>query len=136
PLAVSLAAIAGLGAMGDAASTDRLLGFARDTRPQRQRAAVAALGNLPATAETIELLRRRLDSTDDRPARAAAWVLGKLGDAGSRARLRRAVGRGGFATPVNAAAALALVATAEDAGAVRALLHHKSPLVRQNGTFA
>lgn len=136
PLEVSLAAIEALGAMGDPAAAKPLLALATRGQGDRQRAALSALGDLPATEAARSLLRRRLGARDDRIAAAAAWALGKLGDRGAVPALRRALARDGFATPVNAAAALALIAGPDDAAAVQAMLHHRSRLVRANATAA
>ena len=133
----SLAAIAALGAMRDPAAAGTLLRLVAGGQLERRRAAVEAMANLDPPAEgTVALLGRQLRSTDDRIAAAAAWGLGKLGAGGARQALLRACKRRGFATPVNASAALVLVAERDDAGSLAQLLHHRSPLVRSNAAAA
>ena len=132
---VSLSAVAALGAMADRASRDTLVRLARGGQLDRRRAAVEALGNLPGLAgdqDMVSLLADQLRSTDDRVAAAAAWSLGKWRVTGARPVLVRACRRRGFATPVNASAAFALLADRGDAAAVIELLHHRSRLVRAN----
>jgi HEAT repeat protein len=132
-LEVGLAAIAALGAMGDSKSAGALLDLIGGGQFDRRRAAIEAVANLkdpPATA--VPVLDKQLVSTDDRIAAAAAWALGKLGSKGARQALRRACKRRGFATPVNASAAFALLASEADGPALIDLLHHPNRLVRVN----
>ncbi|HTE53644.1 MAG TPA: HEAT repeat domain-containing protein [Kofleriaceae bacterium] len=137
-LDVSLSAIASLGAMADPASRDALLGLARGGQIDRRRAAVEALGNLPGPADgsLASFLMDQLRSTDDRVAASAAWSLGKRGVVAARPVLARACRRRGFATPIDASAALALLADRSDARAVIELFAHRSRLVRANAVFA
>ena len=137
-LDVSLSAIAALGAMADPASQGALARLARTGQIDRRRAAVEALGNLPGATgdEVASLLLDQLRSTDDRIAAAAAWSLGKRRVASARPVLLRATRRRGFATPVNAAASLALLADRTDERALIALLSHRSRLVRTNALSA
>ena len=140
-LDVSLSAVAALGAIADPASMTRLVQLVGGSQMDRRRAAVEALGNIslagPADRKVVVgLLRRELDSTDDRVAAAAAWALGKQDAASVAPALITACRRQGFATPVNASAALALVAGPGQAGGLLELLHHKSRLVRTNAAAA
>ncbi len=135
---VSLAAIAGLGAMSDPDSADTLIKLVRGGNLDRRRAAIDALASLGKKAPDglVSLLEDQLRSTDDRVSAAAAWALGKLGASSARPALVRACKRRGFATPVNASASLALLAEAGDGKAVLDLLHHRSRLVRANAAAA
>jgi HEAT repeat protein len=133
---LSLAAIAGLGAMGDPASAGTLIALARGGQLDRRRAAIEALGNLGNKGDHQALLEDQLRSTDDRIAGAAAWALGKLGASSARPALVRSSKRRGFATPINASAAFALLAEPADGKTLLDLLHHRSRLVRANAAAA
>jgi HEAT repeat protein len=138
-LDVSLSAVAALGAMADPASRETLVQLTRAGQIDRRRSAVEALGNLAGLAVDQDMLSLMLDqvrSTDDRVAAAAAWSLGKWRSASARPVLLRACRRRGFATPINASAAFALLADRSDARAVVELLGHRSRLVRTNALFA
>jgi len=138
-LDLGLSATAALGAMADPASRETLLRLAGAGPIDRRRAAIEALGNLPdapGDRDLVLFLLDQLRSTDDRVAATAAWALGKRGAAGARPVLVRACRRRGFATPVNASAALALLADRADAASIIDLLHHRSRLVRANAVFA
>jgi HEAT repeat protein len=132
-LALSLAAIAALGAMSDPAAGPALTELARGYNPHRQRAAAEALGNLGDKA-AVPLLIDLLGAGDDRLASAAAWALGKLGDTRAVPPLLAAVPRRGWATGVNASAALARLAP-KDARLLE-LLRHRERLVRINAAHA
>ncbi|HUS64898.1 MAG TPA: HEAT repeat domain-containing protein [Kofleriaceae bacterium] len=139
-LDVALAAIAALGSMGDARSAGVLMEVAKGGQLDRRKAALEALASLRGADRAVlrGLFEEHLKSTDDRVAAAAAWGMGKIAasDGRSRAGLWRATKRRGFATPINASAALALVADKEDASRVVELLHHRSRLVRTNAAVA
>ncbi|HTM21406.1 MAG TPA: HEAT repeat domain-containing protein, partial [Kofleriaceae bacterium] len=132
-LPLSLAAIAALGAMGDKAAVGKLGELARGFNPHRQRAAAEALGNL-GDRDVVPLLVDLLGAGDDRVSAAAAWALGKLGDPRAVAPLLAAVPRRGWATAVNASAALARLAPREPK--LADLLRHRDRLVRINGCAA
>jgi cellulose synthase operon protein C len=137
PLDVSLSAVAALGAMSAPASRPILMQLARGGQIDRRRAAIEALGNLPPGGEEgVTFLLDQVRSTDDRVAAAAAWSLGKWRAVGARPVLLRASRRRGFATPINATAAFALLADRADARAVLELIGHRSRLVRANAAFA
>ena len=142
PLDVSLSAVVSLGAMADPDSVETLVGLVRSGQIDRRRAGVEALGNLlgahPSAGgdDMLTLLLDQLRSTDDRVAATAGWALGKWRAVRARPVLLRACRRRGFATPVNASAAFALMADRNDTSAVVELLHHRSRLVRVNAAFA
>jgi HEAT repeat protein len=122
--------------MADPASRGALVELARGGQIDRRRAAIEALGNLPGTGGDVPFLVNQLRSTDDRVAAAAAWSLGKWRAATARPVLVRACRRRGFATPVNASAALALIADRSDGRAILELMGHRGRLVRANAVFA
>ena len=130
---LSLNAIDGLGAMGDKAATPALIELLKSDS-HRQRAAATALGNL-ADARAVEPLLTALRSRDDRVSSAAAWALGKLGDRRALKPLRKASKRRGWATTINASAALALMATAGEVKGLASLLYHQNRLVRANAAM-
>lgn len=132
-LAVSLAAIEALGAMRDpdaAPALRRLL--AADLH--RRRAAITALGNLGDHA-SVPALIEALDAGDDRLSGDAAWALAKLADPRALDALTRATRRRGWASTINASAALARMAPAEHAEHLLLLLQHRERLVRLNAAW-
>jgi HEAT repeat protein len=139
PLAVSLPAIRALGAVGypESAAVLAELAGPNGTDADRRRVALAALGNLDAGASDALLVGLR--ARDDRVSGAAAWALGKQPGPRSRAEIEalfRATRRPTWATPINAAAALARVAEPVDAPGLLALLAHPDRFVRVNAAGA
>jgi HEAT repeat protein len=153
---VALAAIAGLAALGDPGAAPGLLALAQGGGSERQRAAVWALGELRVTA-AVPVLAGLVADRDDRLAGDAAWALGEIaagGGAGWSAvaagdvpeRLALAIRRGGWATAIDAAGALARLALAAPAGqrpltapvidGLALGLHHASRAVRSNAAIA
>lgn len=134
-LKTSVAGLAALAAMSASASESGLRDLLGARSIDRRRGAIEALGNFggPGAADAIA---RLLEAEDDRVSSAAALALGKLGATAASAALERATRRRGFATPVNAAAALLMLA---DKVAVKdwdRLLHHPRRLVRANAALA
>ena len=127
-LPVSLAAIEALGAMGDAHTAPALRKLLSGD-VHRRRAAVAALGNLGDDAALPALLEA-LDDGDDRVSGDAAWALAKLADVRAIDALARATRRRGWASTINATAALARYAAPEHAQHLLPLLQHRERLVR------
>jgi len=136
---VAISAIAGLAAIGDRASTPALLRLLDAASPDRQRAAAWALGELHDPA-AVRALVEALDKKDDRVTADVAWALGEIA-AGSREGrtavvrgalpgLARAAKKGGWATAIDASAALARIAEPSSAGDLARMIHHKSKLVR------
>jgi HEAT repeat protein len=128
---VVVAALGALGAMRDTSAVDVLIDVAGHADLEQKRAALKALGDI-GDEDGKDALRRAMRSKNDRVASAAAWALGKIGDKDAAAALFAAARRRDFATPVNASAALVLLAPAGDNKAALALLHHRSPFVRAN----
>jgi len=152
PAPVGLAAIASLAAMADPAAVPALVELARDSGADRRRAAVWALGELGAVS-AVPLLSGLVGDRDDRLAGDAAWALGEIAASGAEGRaavaagdvpdrLAQALRHGGWATAIDASAALARLAldrqplapSAVDALAVA--LHHPSRLVRTHAAMA
>ncbi len=133
----SLAAIEALGAMRAKASSPTLRELARGQDLHRRRAALRALGDL-GDSSAIDDVAAALDARDDRVAAAAAWALGKLGATGKLHPLLRAASGRGWATAINASAALVLLAPKDkDARAgLTKLLHHRLRQVRANAAEA
>ncbi|HET6613445.1 MAG TPA: HEAT repeat domain-containing protein, partial [Kofleriaceae bacterium] len=138
----SLAAIAALGAMGDGAAAAPLLTIARSGDPKKARAAICALGDIGA-GDALALFRERLFAADDATAAAAARAMGRIGGASALKALIRAAEVGGFATAINATAALAELAPALSGAGKAALasalgdrLGDERPLVRANAAAA
>lgn len=139
---LSLNAIDGLGAMGDGAAVPKLIALL-SADSHRQRAAASALGNL-GDPRAIEPLLKTVRARDDRVSSAAAWALGKLSrpdksDKSARSSDKRIIEalvkaskRRGWATVINASAALAALASTDQAGILTSLLYHQNRLVRAN----
>lgn len=134
-LEVSLAALGALSAIADPAAEEPLLALSRSKSVERRRAAIEALGNLGGAASQRRLVRALADE-DDRVVGAAAWALGKLGMAAAVPALERTTRRRGFAAPVNASAALVLLADRAQPTQWKRFLHHPRRLVRANAVLA
>lgn len=135
-LRVSLAAIAALGAMGDANATPALIGLAKGHQSDLRRAAIATLGDL-GDQSAVETLLESARVGDDRTAGDAVWALGKLDGAANIDALFKIISdRRGWATTVNASAVIAMHATDTHAERLIRLLHHKNRLVRVNAAAA
>ena len=138
---VSMAAIAGIAAIGDKASTPVLLELLDGAGPDRQRAAAWALGELH-DASAVAALVEALDNKDDRVTADVAWALGEIAASSKNGRaavvkaalpaLGKAAKKGGWATAIDATAALARIADASSAADLARMIHHKSKLVRIN----
>src|SRR5690606_22895360 len=109
--------------------------MARSADLPRRRAAIEALGNLRDPALEV-LLIETLEAGDDGLAAAAAWALAKLGRPSALGPLVRAARRGSFATPINASAAIAILAGSADRDRIAHLLGHRRRFVRLNGIRA
>jgi HEAT repeat protein len=141
-LEVAIAAIAGLGAMKDPAARGTLSRLAANQEPHRRRAAIEALGAL-GDRDSASLVLDALRTNDDRVSGAAAWSLSRLGSGSATAKALIAAARDrGWATSINAAAALAVLA-AREPDAVRPhqaellkLVHHRHRFVRANAAEA
>ncbi len=145
-VAVALAAISALGAMGDSDSVDALIDLLSGDG-HRRRAAAIALGDLagdlagPRRDErrrqrALHALLASLDTGDDRVAGNAAWALGKFAAPQAIPALFAATKRRGWSLAINASAALARYAGGEHAEAFAALLYHRNRLVRVNAAMA
>jgi HEAT repeat protein len=102
---------------------------------ERRRAALEALGNL-RDASLEGRLVEELEAGDDGVAATAAWALAKLGRPSALPPLVRAIKRDAFAVPINASAAVALIAGAGDREVILTLLRHRSRWVRTNAAWA
>lgn len=133
----SLAAIEALGAMRAKASSPMLRELASGQELHRRRAALRALGDIGDASATGDVAAA-MDARDDRVSAAAAWALGKLGATGQLHQLLRAARGRGWATAINASAALVLLAPKnKDARAgLTKLLHHRLRQVRANAAEA
>jgi HEAT repeat protein len=141
-LSVGLAAISSLGAMQDGKSNELLLDIAANGDTDRRRAALVALGDA-GDSTALPVLLEAMRARDDSVAAAAAWSIGKRGAGGKAGPARdtiealiRATERKSWATPVNASAALARIATDAHAADLLPLLHHRNRFVRTNAVYA
>jgi hypothetical protein len=127
-----------------------LVEVARAGAPDRQRAAVWALGELHASdPKAIAAIDEALGGKDDRLAGDAAWALGEIASGGGaglaavaspdgQARLAFAIKRGGWAEAADASAAVARMAETGKAGTIDPKLvaslalaiHNQSRVVR------
>jgi HEAT repeat protein len=136
---VATAAIAGLAAIGDHAATPALLEILDGAGPDRQRAAAWALGELH-DASAVAALVEALDDKDDRVTADVAWALGEIASGSKEGRaavvkqalpaLGRAAKKGGWATAIDATAALARIGDPSTLDDIARGIHHKSKLVR------
>ncbi len=127
----ALAAIAALGAMGATSASATLRQLARGQDLHRRRAALRALGDL-GDSTVVADVAAALDARDDRVSAAAAWALGKLGAQDRLHPLLRAARARGWATAINASAALVLLAPPGAKAGLTKLLHHRLREVRAN----
>ncbi len=151
---VSLAAIAGLAAAGDASEAPFLRELVERAASDRRRAAAWALGEL-RDVRSIDLLASTMGGKDDRVVGDAAWALGEIlsaypSDPHAPSLVQRFlhVGKhGGWAAATNATAAIARLLWAtppasraallgDRRAALVALAFHKSRLVRINVALA
>ncbi len=128
---LGIASINALGAMRRPQSSAVLLRIAVSVDAGRRRAALEAIGNL-GDATHASVLLRALRSRDDRVSSAAAWALAKLEVPGALPALFRATRRQGWATAINASAAVARYAHVDRLDQILPLLHHRVRLVRVN----
>jgi HEAT repeat protein len=136
---VAIAAIAGLASIGDKASTATLLEILDAAGPDRQRAAAWALGELH-DASAVPALVDALAGKDDRVTADVAWALGEIAASGKDGRaavvkdalpaLGRAAKKGGWATAIDATAALARIGDKSSLPDLERGINHKSKLVR------
>jgi HEAT repeat protein len=152
---VAVAAICGLAAAGDVSDAPLLRSLVEEAAADRRRIAALALGDLHDTG-SFDLLATAMAAKDDRLAGDAAWALGEIASANPKdphvdglvERWLYAAHHGGWATSINATAALArtLWALPQEAraklvgGSRRASLQtlalHRSRLVRINAISA
>jgi len=136
----ALAAIGALAAMGDRGARPTLALLVAGASAERQRAAAWALGELaddqPPPAAVATALVDALGSKDDRVSSAAAWALGQQPVPSADAPLRRLALHGGWASTINATAALARAGGPDAAADLVVLTAHRSPLVRANAAWA
>jgi HEAT repeat protein len=136
---VGIAAIAGLAAIGDLAATPALLEILDGAGPDRQRAAAWALGELHDTS-AVPALVDALDDKDDRVTADVAWALGEIASGSKEGRdavvaqalpaLGKAAKKGGWATAIDATAALTRIGDPSALDDIARGIHHKSKLVR------
>ncbi len=127
----ALAAIEALASMPQDSSTHLLLKLAAGAQPSRKRGAIVALGAQKEKG-AVPLLRRALQSRNDRLAAAAAWSLAEIGDSKSMPHLTQACSSPALATAVNSSAAVSILATQQETKLLRSLLMHRTSLVRVN----
>lgn len=130
---LSVAAIGALSATGDREAENAVRDLLESESVDRRRAAAEALGNLGSKSSVKALLDHLGD--DDRVAAAAALSLGQLGATDAIGALERAARRRSFATPVNASAALVLLADRGQPRNWKRLIHHPRRLVRANAAL-
>lgn len=133
PRPVALAAIEALGSMGDAKAISALLPLVTADNHRRS-AAAAALGNL-GDRRAVPSLVKLLVARDDRVSAAAALGLHKIRADDAIDLLLMATKRRGWATVINASAAVAAHASAVHTDKLVALLKHKNRFVRANAAM-
>ena len=131
---LSVAATGALSAIGDREAEAAIRELLRSESIDQRRAAAEALGNI-GSKSSVRALTARLDD-DDRVAAAAALSLGLLGATEAVDALETAARRRSFATPVNASAALVMLADRAAPRRLSRLVHHPRRLVRANAALA
>jgi HEAT repeat protein len=134
-LTVALAALDALAALGDPAALPPVLSVARGSSRELRRAALEALGGLPADAAADALLVATLDVDDDALRGAAAWALAERGASVGQDELLAASTQKGPAGATNAVAALALRAALTGRPALEKLAAAADARVRANALF-
>ncbi len=146
----AVAAMVALGALGDRSATSTLVRLLESESIDRRRGAATALGHLLAetdpvassltkgTSPALKALALHLTDDDDGTTAASALALGKIKHKASVPLLVSALRRRGFAAPVNASFALAMLSSPEHSPVTNwpAFLHHSRRLVRANAVIA